>query len=136
MTDPKQRAWLETALQAPARWKIVYFHHPAFSSAEYGDTPAVQSKWVPLFEKYHADLVINGHAHGYERTVPINGVTYIVTGGGGAPLYPVGRNERTAVSSETYELVSVNLTANALILKALDEAGNMIDTVEIDKPIQ
>ncbi len=134
VTDPKQRAWLEAALKAPARWKIVYFHHPAFSSAEYGDTPEVQSQWVPLFEQYGVDLVINGHAHGYERTVPINGVTYIVTGGGGASLYLVGRNERTAFSSSTYEFVSVNLTARALMLKALDEAGNIVDTFQIDKP--
>ncbi|MBI3804304.1 MAG: metallophosphoesterase family protein [Nitrospirae bacterium] len=131
--DQKQRAWLETALQAPAQWKIVYFHHPAYSSAEYGDTPSVQSQWVPLFEKYGVHLVINGHAHGYERTVPINGITYIVTGGGGASLYPVGKNERTAFSLSTYEFVSVNITADAMILKAIDENGAVVDTVQIDK---
>lgn len=136
VTDRTQKAWLETALKAPARWKIVYFHHPAFSAAEYGDTPSVQMQWVPLFEQYGVDLVINGHAHGYERTVPINGVTYIVTGGGGAPLYPVGRNERTVISSSTYEFVSVDVTANAMILKALDAAGEVIDQFQIDKPDQ
>lgn len=136
VADPKQQAWLEATLQAPARWKVVYFHHPAYSSAEYGDTPSVQSKWVPLFEKYGVDLVLNGHAHGYERTVPINGVTYIVTGGGGAPLYPVGRNERTVLSSSTYEFVSVDVTAEAIMLKALDAAGEVIDQFQIDKPNQ
>jgi 3',5'-cyclic AMP phosphodiesterase CpdA len=133
VADRRQKEWLETALRAPARWKIVYFHHPAFSAAEYGDTPSVQAQWVPLFERYGVDLVINGHAHGYERTVPINGVTYIVTGGGGAPLYPVGRNERTVLSSATYEFVSVDVTANAMGLKTLDEAGDVIDQFQIDK---
>lgn len=132
--DKKQQAWLESALQAPARWKIVYFHHPAFSSAEYGDTPAVQTQWVPLFEKYGVDLVINGHAHGYERTIPINGVTYIVTGGGGAWLYPVGRNERTAVSISTHEFLSIDLTADQMTLKTIDGKGATVDTLQIDKP--
>lgn len=133
--DKNQQAWLETALQAPARWKIVYFHHPAFSSMEvYGDNPAVQSQWVPLFEKYGVDLVINGHAHGYERTVPMNGVTYVVTGGGGASIFPVGRNERTAVSISTYEFVSVSLTDNLMTLKTIDANGTVVDTVQIDKP--
>jgi len=132
--DRRQKEWLESALKAHARWKIVYFHHPAFSAAEYGDTPSVQEQWVPLFEQYGVDLVINGHAHGYERTIPINGVTYIVTGGGGAPLYPVGRNERTVVSSSTYEFVSVDVTADAMVLKALDREGVVIDQFQIDKP--
>lgn len=134
VADPAQKRWLETALKAPARWKIVYFHHPAFSSAEYGDTPSVQSHWVPLFEQYGVDLVFNGHAHGYERTVPINGVTYVVTGGGGAPLYPVGRNERTVISSATHEFVSVDVTANTLTLKAIDITGAVIDTFQLDQP--
>ncbi|MDC4228010.1 MAG: metallophosphoesterase family protein [Candidatus Manganitrophus sp.] len=136
VSDRRQKEWLETALKAPARWTIVYFHHPAFSSAEYGDTPSVQAEWVPLFERYGVDLVINGHAHGYERTVPINGVTYIVTGGGGAPLYPVGRNERTVISSSTYEFLSVDVTADSMVLKTVDEAGNVIDQFQIDKPDQ
>lgn len=134
VADPEQKRWLETALKAPARWKIVYFHHPAFSSAEYGDTPSVQLHWVPLFEQYGVDLVFNGHAHGYERTVPINGVTYVVTGGGGAPLYPVGRNERTVISSATHEFVSVDVTANTLTLKAIDITGAVIDTFQLDQP--
>jgi hypothetical protein len=41
----------------------------------------------PLVEAAGVDIVFNGHDHDYERTVPFNGTTYIVAGGGGAPLY-------------------------------------------------
>lgn len=126
--DLKQREWLTNALKAPARWRVVYFHHPAFSSGEYGGYPSVQKNWVPLFEQYGADLVIAGHAHNYERTLPINGVTYIVTGGGGAPLYPVGKSDFTAVALSAHHLVSIQLSEDILELRALDETGAVIDT--------
>lgn len=126
--DAKQKEWLINALKAPARWKIVYFHHPAFSSGEYGGYPTIQKNWVPLFEQFGADLVIAGHSHAYERTVPINGITYIVTGGGGAPLYPVGKSDFTAAALSVHHLVSIRVTEDQLELKALDETGATIDT--------
>jgi hypothetical protein len=45
----------------------------------------VRNDWVPLFQQYHVDLVINGHAHNYNRGVT-NGVVYLVVGGGGGAL--------------------------------------------------
>ncbi|HZR46695.1 MAG TPA: metallophosphoesterase family protein [Candidatus Manganitrophaceae bacterium] len=127
--DAKQKEWLINALKAPARWKVVYFHHPAFSSGEYGGYPSVQKNWIPLFEQYGVDLVINGHAHDYERTVPINGVTYIVTGGGGQSLYPVGKSDFTAFSLSVHHLVSIRLTQDQMELKAIDETGATVDAI-------
>ncbi len=69
--------------QAPT---IVYFHHPPFSMGIRGSNQRIQKFLVPLFEKYGVDLVLSGHERAYERIGPINGVTYIVTGGGGAVL--------------------------------------------------
>jgi hypothetical protein len=82
-----------------------------------------------LFEQYGVDLVINGHAHDYERTIPINGVTYVVTGGGGAPLYPVGKSDFTAFALAAHHLVSITLTNDQMELKAIDETGATIDTL-------
>jgi hypothetical protein len=39
-----------------------------------------------LFQKHGVKLVFQGHDHLYYRTVR-SGITYVVTGGGGAPLY-------------------------------------------------
>ncbi len=33
----------------------------------------MRTNWVPLFDKYAVDLVINGHNHIYERTDPLKG---------------------------------------------------------------
>ena len=52
--------------------------------------------YVPVLEQYGCDLVLCGHNHWYERTVPVlddeensSGIVHITTGGGGAPLLPV-----------------------------------------------
>lgn len=66
----------------------------------------MRQEWVPLFEKYTVDLVINGHNHQYERTdvikagavtkkLPIGGtaypetegVVYVTAGAAGRSLY-------------------------------------------------
>gem|GEM_PF-4883923 len=71
---------------------VVFFHIPAYSFSYHSSDPKVQAYLVPLFEKYGVTLVINGHDHNYQRIGPINGVTYVVTGGGGGPLYDVRDN--------------------------------------------
>ncbi|HEX5034645.1 MAG TPA: metallophosphoesterase, partial [bacterium] len=71
---------------------VVFFHHPAYSWSLHSSDPRVQAHLVPLFEKYGVDLVLTGHDHNYQRVGPVNGVTYVVTGGGGGPLYRVREN--------------------------------------------
>jgi hypothetical protein len=107
-----QTAWLAKQL-ASARARsdidfiVAYFHHCAFCTcAVHGSEGGVRANWVPLFDKYAVDLVINGHNHIYERTDPIKGgsattsapigstitpatqgTTYVTAGAGGESLY-------------------------------------------------
>jgi hypothetical protein len=85
-----QTDWLKQVLPAStATWKIAVFHHPAWTCGAYRSNAAVVEKWVPLFEQYGVQLVLNGHDHNYQRFGPRNGVRYIVHGGGGSHLYPI-----------------------------------------------
>ncbi len=64
-------------------------HWPAYSSGAHGLTDheewgQVRDYLQPLFETYGVDIYWCGHDHHYERAL-VNNVTYIVTGGGGAP---------------------------------------------------
>ncbi len=80
-----QLEWLKFVLEkSNAKYKIVYFHHPFFTNSPNRE-PSLKEDWKELFEKYHVDAVFNGHIHHYERFL-INGITYVTTGGGGAPL--------------------------------------------------
>ena len=64
-------------------------HWPAYSSGAHGiadhdEWGAVRDWLQPLFEAYGVQIYWCGHDHHYERAA-VGGVTYIVTGGGGAP---------------------------------------------------
>jgi hypothetical protein len=87
-----QTEWLKKVLPAStATWKIVVFHHPAWTCGAYRSNTAIVQTWVPLFERYGVQLVLNGHDHNYQRFAPRHGVRYIVHGGGGAHVYPIER---------------------------------------------
>src|SRR6266540_2014872 len=82
-----QTEWLKKVLPAStAMWKIVVFHHPAWTCGGYRSNTAIVQTWVPLFERYGVQLVLNGHDHNYQRFAPRHGVRYIVHGGGGQHL--------------------------------------------------
>ncbi len=78
--------WLENELKKAQSYKftIVYFHHPFFTNSPNRE-PTLKEEWKKLLERYKVQLVLNGHIHHYERFL-INGVMYVTTGGGGAPL--------------------------------------------------
>jgi len=119
-----QRAWLEQDLSSTnATWKFVYYHSPMYSSAGHGCNRAAYEAWGDLFDKYHVDVVFNGHDHTYERTYPMygdwladspeNGTIHIVTGGAGAPLGGLVSRGPWCVSFLAYYhflLVTVNQT--------------------------
>jgi hypothetical protein len=88
--DEGQLGWLEGQLaRLDDRLVIVSFHQPALSCSRHGSTTAVGELWMPRFEAHDVDLVLNGHDHNYQRHLR-GGVTYVVSGGGGAGLYEVG----------------------------------------------
>jgi 3',5'-cyclic AMP phosphodiesterase CpdA len=75
-----QTAWLERTLAAGRRddsvdWIIVQMHQCACSSSATGNGSdlGIRQQWLPLFDRYEVDLVLNGHDHDYERSFPVHG---------------------------------------------------------------
>lgn len=63
-------AWIEEKLKnTNATWKFVMFHFPPYNFEE--PYPDIQQAWVPLFDKYHVDMVMGGHIHYYMRSRPM-----------------------------------------------------------------
>lgn len=126
-----QTEWLKRVLDQPrpaSTWVIVVMHHPAFSSGEHGSEEDVRQAWVPVFAREDVDIVLAGHDHDYERTKPQNGVTYIVSGGGGAELRDVGRSSFTATSAKKHHFVDLTVFADRIEGRAIDDNGSVIDT--------
>jgi 3',5'-cyclic AMP phosphodiesterase CpdA len=82
-----QAKWLKAELAAShATWKLVYMHHPPYSSGKHRSSRVVQ--WP--YQQWGASAVLAGHDHTYERIV-VDGLPYFVVGTGGANLYAFGK---------------------------------------------
>lgn len=130
--DPEQLAWLDTTLAtSTASWKIATMHHPPYSGGYHGSSLDVRSAFSPLFERYDVQLVLSGHDHDYQRSRPINGVTYIVTGGA-ATLRPAQKADFTEVAWSEYHFVDIAIWNDRLQLSAVDQQGRLIDSITLD----
>jgi hypothetical protein len=142
---------------------VVISHRGIFSTSQHAvdaDVLQVRSSFGPLFDKYHVDLVLNGHDHEYERSLPLNvgspasgapvikattseGTTYVINAGAGAEPYAVGTYPSTYRSGAPTQLVSpyigcyvlltlsgTTLTLNAYGMKS--SGGSVAGDTEID----
>jgi predicted phosphodiesterase len=87
----QQFEWLEKQLSRNFKYKFVFLHRPVYPST-FGRGrgldryPTDRDRLHQLFVKYGVEVVIAGHEHLYNRSEK-DGVDYVITGGGGAPLY-------------------------------------------------
>jgi acid phosphatase type 7 len=132
-SDPeRQKDFLEQDLAASRkRWKIAFLHRSPYGSSRHGGDGRVREDLEPLFARHAVDLVFSGHDHVYERTVPIRGVTYVVSGGGGRRLYPAGNGEFTASSVSAHHAVLVRVSGRRLLLEAVEVGGKVVDRLEL-----
>lgn len=77
MYDPEARrvvqasqvAWMEKLLaENPNRWTIVLCHEPMYGVGRNPDNPELRAAFLPLYDKYGVDLVLQGHDHVYSRS--------------------------------------------------------------------
>jgi Icc-related predicted phosphoesterase len=102
-----QGDWLKAqfkSVSADVAFVVIVLHHPPYTSSSDdkalgGGHSARSSEQVlaGFLENQQKTLkarivVISGHVHNYERH-EYGGVTYFVTGGGGAHAYPIARNQ-------------------------------------------
>jgi acid phosphatase type 7 len=135
-SDPEeQKDFLEQDLAATRkRWKVAFLHRSPYGSSRHGGDGRVREDLEPLFARHGVDLVFGGHDHVYERTVPIRGVTYVVSGGGGRRLYPAGKGELTAFSKSAHHAVFVRVGGGRLLLEAVETGGKVVDRLELYLP--
>ena len=132
-----QAQWVDTMLSMPGpKLRIIVFHHSPYECSGHGNDPAVIQQWVPIFEKHRVALVVTGHGHYYERFRSANGVTYLVTGGGGAELYPKIVCVGTPPSQDwavVHHFVGIEITGRTLKLTTISKGGTVIDTATITR---
>ena len=103
--DAKQFEWVKSQLEGLDRKRyvnvIAFCHQAPFSSGPHGgstvepQTIDLRAKYMPLFHAHHVRVLFSGHEHLFEHWVEhytdtsgTHRMDLIVSGGGGAPLYP------------------------------------------------
>jgi hypothetical protein len=84
----EQLLWLEETLSHSPTGRIaVFMHHPLFPQGHYQNEGLANAQEIhALFVRYGVDVVFAAHEHQFflnER----DGVSYVISGGGGGPLY-------------------------------------------------
>jgi hypothetical protein len=141
-----QSAWLEDQLAATkATWKFVMYHHPAYSSAPNRDNKSIRDEWVPIFDRHHVDMALQGHDHAYLRTFPMRGdqrvettkqgTVYIVSVSG-TKMYQQDQRDYTEIgftNTATYQVLDIQISGDRLVYRAVDIDGKVRDELVIEK---
>jgi hypothetical protein len=138
-----QTPWIEKQLdESKATWKIAMFHFPPYNWEE--PYPAIQKDWVPLFDKYHVDMVFGGHIHYYMRSKPMKGGQVVSSyKDGTAYIISVGiPNREHEMTPEPYAVLRnstghlyqyVKVEEAKLKSETYDSKNKLIDSFELIK---
>lgn len=142
----RQAEWLDRALdRTHSRWKIAVFHHPVYPSHPWRDMPALREYWVPVFDRHHVDLVLQGHDHSYQRTHPLRnhrrasgpaeGTIYLIAVSGDKYVEGVQRDVVAKAMSRvsTYQTIQIDPKSRRLTYEARTADGRLVDSFTITK---
>ena len=142
----EQTIWLDSILaQEPQRWTIVSIHQPFYSTGANRNNPHLRELFIPIFDKYSVDLVLQGHDHTYGRTYKLRngakvddeekGTVYIVSVCG-PKVYTVNKRfedlmVRISTGRQLYQVIS--LDENLLKYESFTATGELYDSFELHK---
>jgi predicted phosphodiesterase len=128
----EQLEWLEKELSGSrSDWKIVFFHHPLYSSGEkHGPSLELRKMLEPLFVKYGVSVVLAGHEHFYERIKPQNGIYYFIEGS--SAKLREGGIERTEITAKGYAedrtFMLMEIAGDELRYQTINRRGRLVDS--------
>jgi acid phosphatase type 7 len=131
-----QEQWLKADLAAhPNQCTLALWHQPLFTSGTQIPTLTMRAFWQDLYAA-HADVILNGHNHNYERFAPqdpagkadtINGIREFIVGTGGASLdaskLPLAANEALR-SAQAYGYLQLTLKPGGYDWKFVAQPGS------------
>ena len=130
-----QGKWLLKDLRAhPVACTLAYFHHPLYSSGEWGNITWVQPLVQILYDE-GVEIMLSGHDHDYERFAPQNaksspdpakGIVQFVVGTGGSNHTPWTTIQPNSLvrNNTTFGVLKLTLHAASYDWKFLPIAGS------------
>jgi predicted phosphodiesterase len=134
LDDPDQLEFLDEALRSTdARWRIVALHHPPYSAGYQGSSQRTREFIAPIAARHGVQLVLSGHDHDYQRSIPIDGVIYVVSGAGSGSR----RTSDEWFTDESWaemHFLDLATVGDRLVIRAVDRDGLVFDEFSIDAP--
>jgi acid phosphatase type 7 len=130
----EQYTFVERALRDAAEkdmLSIVSLHYPPYSSGEHGSNMEMREVLGELAPKYGVELVLAGHDHDYERTIPIDGVTYIVAASAGATIRRLSATTFSKVLRTEPHFVLFDVDRGSLVGRTINLLGDTFDSFVI-----
>ncbi|WP_443946959.1 fibronectin type III domain-containing protein [Pedobacter sp. AW1-32] len=138
-----QAKWLEEVLKNnPQQWTMITYHHPIYSTAKGRDNKEFRELFKPLFDRYHVDLLMQGHDHTYSRgqnlgtgvSGKVGGPMYVVSVAG-PKMYKIDVEPRWmdvfAEDTQLFQIISVD--GDHLKYTAYKASGEIFDAFKLDK---
>jgi 3',5'-cyclic AMP phosphodiesterase CpdA len=130
--DPEQLEWLEKELKASGSdWKIVFFHHPIYSSGEkHGSNLELRKVLEPVLIRNGVDVVLAGHEHFYERIKPQKGINYFILGS--SAKLREGNIAKSDLTSKGFDADNVFMLADIagdnMSFRVITRKGTVVDS--------
>jgi hypothetical protein len=129
--DQKQLQWLDKELAASGSdWKIVFFHHPLYSSgATHGSADLQRELIEPVLIKHGVNVAFMGHEHFYERIKPQKGVAYFIIGSSAKLRKGDLRKSPLTVygNDSAYAFLLVEIAGDEMFFQAINDKGQTLD---------
>jgi 3',5'-cyclic AMP phosphodiesterase CpdA len=125
--DAGQMRWLSQTLgRSDPGFRIVALHHPPYSAGWHGSSRDVRRALGPVMRRHGVDLVLAGHEHDYQRSKPIRGTVYLVTGAA-THLRATGRRRFTAAAHARHHFVDLWVGDQQVLMRALGHDQHPFD---------
>lgn len=129
--EEKQIAWLHEVITLDKdKPKIVMIHPPLETTGKYAKF--YREGWHELFLENNVIATLSAHVHSYERS-DRDGIQYIVTAGGGAPMYPATYENEYSVIRKPYNhyvrITRDNSSAGSYRFEAINIDGTIFDNI-------
>lgn len=138
-----QYLWLEADMKKAneeGRFIVPYYHKAIYSIGPHSaqrDVLALAPILHDLFRRHEVKLVFQGHDHQYYRTIR-DGIVYVVTGGGGAPLYSTSHPELGVpgdVSEVNHHFCIGDVFADRIVMSVFRADLSTLDAFTVMVPV-
>jgi 3',5'-cyclic AMP phosphodiesterase CpdA len=129
-----QKAWLvKTLRSSDAQWKIVFGHHPLYTSGpRKGRVNTVAESVQPALEANGADLYIAGHEHVLEHDQLTPKLTHIISGAG-SEVTPSTGNPLTKFVASEHGFITCSVNKQGVFVQFVNHEGRIIYTTLVTK---